>query len=143
MMTNNETLHQPLHLVDKPTGQGGDLMLSSSLALGRTYHPLCRGTFVQKVQYGHHPHVWTEWQTDALAAAYAGIFGPTAVEQTEFSYAHCCRKLTQALGYDPTKRIVEGPTGRRLPVADEMVRLVDDNSWSRRAVAAWLGSVGL
>ena len=37
----------------------------------------------------------------------------------------------------------EGPTGRRLPVAEEMIKLTDENLWTRRGVAAWLGSVGL
>ena len=120
------------------------LTLSRSLALGRTYHPLCRGTFVQKVQHGYYAYErWTEWQTCALAAAYAGIFGPGEIEKPEFSYSQACWLLSQVVGYDPAKLIVEGPTGRRLPVAEEMVRLVDDNLWNRRAVAAWLGSKGL
>ena len=120
------------------------LTLSRSLALGRTYHPLCRGTFVQKVQHGYYAYErWTEWQTCALAAAYAGIFGPGEIEKPEFSYSQACWLLSQFVGYDPAKLIVEGPTGRRLPVAEEMVRLVDDNLWNRRAVAAWLGSKGL
>ncbi len=120
------------------------MTLSSSLALGRTYHPLCRGTFVQKVQHGYYAYErWTEWQTCALAAAYAGIFGPGEIEKPEFSYSQACWLLSQVVGYDPAKLIVEGPTGRRLPVAEEMVRLVDDNLWNRRAVAAWLGSKGL
>lgn len=118
--------------------------LSQALLLGRELHPLCRGTFVQKVQHGYYAYErWTEWQTCALAAAYAGIFGPAAVEQPEFSYTQCCWLLTQVLGYDPAKRIVEGPTGRRLPVAEEMVKLTDVNLWNRRTVAAWLWSVGL
>lgn len=120
------------------------LTLSRSLALGRTYHPLCRGTFVQKVQHGYYAYErWTEWQTCALAAAYAGVFGPGEIERPEFSYSQACWLLGRVLGYDPAKLIVEGPTGRRLPVAEEMVKLVDDNLWNRRAVAAWLGSVGL
>jgi len=120
------------------------LTLSRSLALGRTYHPLCRGTFVQKVQHGYYAYErWTEWQTCALAAAYAGVFGPGEIERPEFSYSQACWLLSKVLGYDPAKLIVEGPTGRRLPVAEEMVKLVDVNLWNRRAVAAWLGSVGL
>lgn len=120
------------------------LTLSRSLAIGRTYHPLCRGTFVQKVQHGYYAYErWTEWQTCALAAAYAGIFGPGEIEKPEFSYSQACWLLSQVVGYDPAKLIVEGPTGRRLSVAEEMVKLVDDNLWNRRAVAAWLGSVGL
>lgn len=144
MKKDGELITPLLHLVDNPTGQGGGLTLSSALALGRIYHPICRGEFVEKVLYGSHPHEqWIEWQTDALAAAYAGIFGPAAVERSDFCYTQCCWHLTQVLGYDPAKLIVEGPTGRRLPVADEMVKLVDIDLWSRRAVAAWLRSKGL
>lgn len=118
--------------------------LSQALLAGRELHPLCRGTFVQKVQHGYYAYERRdEWQTCALAAAYAGIFGRAAVEQPEFSYTQACWLLSQVLCYDPAKLIVEGPTGRRLPVAEEMVKLVDDNLWNRRAVAAWLGSVGL
>lgn len=127
----------------QPLNRGG-LTLSRSLALGRTYHPLCRGTFVQKVQHGYYAYErWTEWQTCALAAAYAGIFGPGEIEKPEFSYSQACWLLSQVLGYDPSKLTVEGPTGRRGSVAEEMVKLTDDNLWNRRAVAAWLGSVGL
>ena len=118
--------------------------LSQALLLGRELHPPCRGTFVQKVQRGYYDYERRyEWQTCALAAAYAGIFGPAAVELPTFSYSQCVWKLTQVLGYDPSKRIVEGPTGRRLPVVEEMVKLTDDNLWQRRTVAAWLWSVGL
>ncbi len=99
---------------------------------------------MQKVQYGYYAYErWTEWQTCALAAAYAGIFGPGEIERPEFSYSQACWLLSKVLGYHPGQLIVEGPTGRRLPVAEEMVKLVDVDLWNRRAVAAWLGSVGL
>ena len=118
--------------------------LSRSLALGRTYHPLCRQAFVERVTIGYYAYERrTEWRTCALAAAYAGVFGPAEIERPEFSYSQACWLLGQVLGYDPAKLIVPGPTGRRLPVAEEMIALTDQNLWTRRAVAAWLGSVGL
>ena len=118
--------------------------LSRSLLVGLTYHPLCRQSFVEKVQIGYYAYERREeWRTCALAAAYAGVFGPTEIERPEFSYSQACWLLGQVLGYDPSKLVVEGPTGRRLPVAEEMTKLIDENLWTRRGVAAWLGSVGL
>lgn len=120
------------------------LSLSRSLALGRTYHPLCRQAFVERVAIGYYAYERRyEWRTCALAAAYAGVFGPGEIERPSFSYSQACWLLGQVLGYDPAKLIVEGPTGRRLPVAEEMIKLTDNDLWTRRAVAAWLGSIGL
>lgn len=118
--------------------------LSQALLAGREYHPLCRHSFVECHTVGYYAYERRNvWKTCALAAAYAGIFGPGEIERPEFSYSQCCWLLSQVLGYDPSKLIVDGPTGRRLPVAEEMVKLVDDNLWNRRTVAAWLYSVGL
>lgn len=118
--------------------------LSRALALGRTYHPLCRQAFTERVTIGYYAYEQRqEWRTCALAAAYAGIFGPGEIERPDFSYSQACWLLGQVLGYDPAKLIVEGPTGRRLPVAEEMIALTDVDLWTRRGVAAWLGRVGL
>lgn len=147
IVLNAANLQPPKDASAKPivlplNSQGWDL--SQALLKGRVFHPLCRNAFVERTQLGYYAYERRYvWHTCALAAAYAGIFGPTAVEQPEFSYSQCCWSLSQVLGYDPAKRIVEGPTGRRLPVAEEMVKLVDENLWNRRTVAAWLWSVGL
>lgn len=118
--------------------------LSQALLRGRELHPLARHSFVECETIGYYSYERRQvWRTCALAAAYAGIFGAEAIEQPDFSYTQCCWLLSNVLGYDPSKRIVNGPTGRRLPVAEEMVKLTDDNFWNRRTIAAWLWSVGL
>ena len=120
------------------------ISLSRALVRGRVFHPLCRNAFVECQTIGFYGYEQRqEWRTCALAAAYAGIFGPGEIERPSFSYTQACWLLGQVLGYDPAKRIIEGPTGRRLPVAEEMIALTDVDLWTRRGVAAWLGSMGL
>ena len=126
------------------TAVSGTGLLSHYLRLGRTYHTLCRNTFVQRVQYGYYAYERREeWQTCALAAAYAGAFGPQSIEQPEFSYTMAIWRLSQLVGFDIGTHQVSGPTGRRGSVAEEMIRLVDDNYWTRAGVAEWLASIGV
>ena len=51
--------------------------------------------------------------------------------------------LSQLVGLDIGQRRVVGPTGRRNNVADEMIKLVDENLWTRAGVAEWLASIGV
>lgn len=49
------------------------ITLSRSLLLGRAYHPLCRQSFVEKVQFGYYAYERREeWRTCALAALTLG-----------------------------------------------------------------------
>lgn len=118
--------------------------LSNFLRIGRLYHPLCRNTFVERVQIGYYAYERREeWRTCALAAAYAGAFGPQSIEKPEFSYTMSIWRLSQLVGFDIGQRQVMGPTGRRNNLADEMIRLVDENLWNRAGVADWLASLSL
>ena len=117
--------------------------LSHYLFSGRLYHPLCRNAFVERVQIGYYAYERREeWRTCALAAAYAGCFGPQSIEQPEFSYSMAIWRLSQRVGFDIGKRQVVGPTGRHNNLADEMIKLVDENLWTRAGVAEWLTSIG-
>lgn len=119
-------------------------LLSHWLRIGRTYHQLCRNTFVERVQIGYWAYERREeWRTCALAAAYAGAFGPRAIERPAFSYSMAIWKLSQRLGFDIGKFQVTGPTGRQNNLADEMIKLVDENLWTREGVAEWLASIGV
>lgn len=118
--------------------------LSELIEIGRHYHPLCRGAFVQKHIIGHyHYERRTQWYTCAVAAAYAGAFGPHSIERPEFSYSMALWRLSQKVGYDLNQRLVCGPTGRHQSVAEEMVQLVDQNLWNREGLVEWLRSVKL
>lgn len=117
--------------------------LSNFLRVGRLYHPLCRNSFVECHTIGYYAYERREvWKTCALAAAYAGAFGPQSIERPEFSYSMVVWQLSQKLGYDIGKTIATGPTGRKLPIADEIIELVDVNLWTRAGVADWLQTVG-
>ena len=117
--------------------------LSHYLFTGRQHHPLCRNTFVERAQIGYYAYERREeWRTCALAAAYAGCFGPQSIEKPEFSYSMAIWRLSQRVGFDIGKRQVVGPTGRRNNLADEMIKLVDENLWTRAGVAEWLASIG-
>ncbi len=118
--------------------------LSSYLDKGRQMHPLCRHSFIERVELGYyHYERRTEWRTCALAAAYAGAFGAPTVERPEFSYSMAIWQLSQKLGYDLHQTIVYGPTGRYQPVIDEMVQLIDQDGWTRKGVVEWLQSLNL
>lgn len=118
--------------------------LSNYLRLGRTYHALCRNTFVERVQIGYYAYERREeWRTCALAAAYAGAFGPQSIEKPEFSYSMAIWRLSQLVGFDIGQHQVTGPTGRLNDLADEMIKLVDENLWTRAGVAEWLASLGV
>lgn len=117
--------------------------LSNFLRIGSLYHPLCRNAFVERVQIGYYAYERREeWRTCALAAAYAGAFGPQAIERPDFSYSMAVWRLSQRVGFDIGKRQVVGPTGRHNNLADEMIKLVDDNLWTRAGVAEWVASLG-
>ena len=83
-----------------------------------------------------------EWRTCALAAAYAGAFGPQSIERPDFSYSMAIWRLSQRVGYNIGERQLVGPTGRHNNLADEMIKLVDDNLWTRAGVADWVASLG-
>jgi hypothetical protein len=118
--------------------------LSDFLRTGRLHHPLCRNTFVERVQIGYYAYERREeWRTCALAAAYAGAFGPQSIEQPEFSYSMAVWRLSQLVGFDIGTHRVNSPGGRRGGVAEEMVKLVDVNLWTRAGVADWLASMGM
>lgn len=122
----------------------GGARLSELLNIGRRYHKLCRYDFVQKVQHGYYLYErWDEWRTCALAAVYAGAFGAASIEAPGFSYSQAVWRLSQLVGYNLGERVVDGPTGRRSTVADEMIKLVDENLWSRAGVVEWLASEGM
>jgi len=126
-----------------PAARPGQL-LSDFLRIGRLYHPLCRNTFVERVQIGYYAYERREeWRTCALAAAYAGAFGPQAIEKPEFSYSMAIWRLSQLVGFDIGTHQVNSPGGRRGSVAEEMVKLVDVNLWTRAGVAEWLASMGM
>ncbi|WP_420643024.1 hypothetical protein [Candidatus Leptofilum sp.] len=117
--------------------------LSNFLRIGRLYHPLCRNAFVEKVQLGYYAYEQREeWHTCALAAAYAGAFGPQSIERPDFSYSMAIWRLSQRIGFNIGERQVIGPTGRHNNLADEMIKLVDDNLWTRAGVADWVASLG-
>ncbi len=129
------TIPAPAYFVDcSPLAE-----LASYVAIGRTYHELCRNAFVERVQVGYYIYERrTEWRTCALAAAYAGAFGPQSVEQPEFSYSQAVWRLSQRIGCDLDQLYVVGPTGRVAAVPDEMILLIDANYWFRQGVAEWL-----
>jgi hypothetical protein len=117
--------------------------LSNFLHIGRLYHPLCRNSFVERVQIGYYSYERREeWRTCALAAAYAGAFGPQSIERPDFSYSMAVWRLSQRVGFDIGQRQVVGPTGRHSNLADEMIKLVDENLWTRAGVADWVESLG-
>ena len=118
--------------------------LSNYLDQGQHMHPLCRHSFIERIELGYyHYERRTEWRTCALAAAYAGAFGPRSIERPEFSYSMALWQLSQKLGYDLNQTIVYGPTGRCQPVIDEMIQLIDADGWTREGVVQWLQSLHL
>lgn len=117
--------------------------LSTFLALGRTYHPLCRQAFVAQVIRGYYAYERRiEYRTCALAAAYAGAFGPLSIERPEFSYTMAIWQLSRRVGFALEQTVVVGPTGRKQNLAKEMIDLIDTNYWTRHGVAEWLRSIG-
>ena len=118
--------------------------LAYYLERGRHMHPLCRDSFIERVELGYyHYERRTEWRTCALAAAYAGAFGSDSIERPEFSYSMAIWQLSQKLGVDLRTTQVYGPTGRCQPVVDEMIQLIDEDGWTRAGVAQWLQSLNL
>jgi hypothetical protein len=138
--------HQPTPIIiDLPPDQTQTQTntLSNFLRIGSLYHPLCRNAFVERVQIGYYVYERREeWRTCALAAAYAGAFGAQSIERPDFSYSMAIWRLSQRVGFDIGKRMVVGPTGRNNKLVDEMIKLVDDNLWSRAGVAEWVASLG-
>lgn len=150
------TIRHPQHLrrharqtpiiIDVPasTSSATNNTLSAYLDKGRQMHPLCRHSFIKRVELGYyHYERRVEWHTCALAAAYAGAFGAYTVERPNFSYSMAIWQLSQKLGYDLRQTIVYGPTGRRQPVIDEMAQLIDQDGWTRKGVVEWLRSLNL
>ena len=118
--------------------------LSHYLRIGSQYHPLCRHSFVEQVVQGHHAYSrQIEFRTCALAAAYAGAYGPDSIKESGFSYSMATWRLGNLMGQNLSDTKVTGPTGRtNNNVIDEMVQLVDENLWTREGVADWLESIG-
>ncbi len=114
--------------------------LARFLAIGRTYHVRASiGSFVDKVQVGCYAYERREeWRTCALAATYAGAFGPQAIERDAFSYSQAVWQLSDLVGHDLNELYVLGPTGRVSAVCDEMVLLTDTNLWTRLGLVHWL-----
>jgi len=114
--------------------------LARFLAIGRTYHKRAEvGSFVEKVQKGYYAYERREeWRTCAVAAAYAGAFGPGSIERGEFSYSMAIWELGDLVGHDLNELHVLGPTGRVSAVMDEMVLLTDTNYWTRLGLVHWL-----
>lgn len=141
--------HDQLQEVKKPTviipsQSYPDNKLSKYLFVGRTHHDLCRNTFVEKIQHGYYAYErWIEWKTCAVAAAYAGAFGASSIEHPKFSYSMAVWRLSQLVGYDIGKYEITDPTGRTAPVAEVMIKLVDDNYWNRVGVFELLVNKGL
>jgi hypothetical protein len=128
----------------RPQKQTQTNTLSAYLDKGRQMHPLCRHSFIERVELGYyHYERRIEWRTCALAAAYAGAFGAYTVERPDFSYSMAIWQLSQKLGYDLRQTIVYGPTGRCQPIIDEMVQLIDQDEWTRKGVVEWLRSLNL
>lgn len=126
-----------------PTVRPTTRPLSELIAIGRTYHPLCRHAFMEKRVTGYyHYERRATWYTCALAAAYAAAFGPGSVERDDFSPSMMVWRLAQVIGYRADMLPVTGPTGRLQPVSLEVMDLVDVDHWTRQGVAEWLGSVG-
>lgn len=118
--------------------------LSDLLEAGRQLHPLCRNAFVERVEMGFYAYEKrTEWRTCALAAIYAALFGAASIQRPDFSYTQAVWRVSQRVGWGIGERMVVGPTGRRNNVADEMIKLIDENLWSRATVAEWLASEGM
>lgn len=118
--------------------------LSELIAIGRTYHPLCRGAFIEKRVTGYyHYEQRVTWHTCALAAAYAAAYGRETVERPEFSYSMALFRLARIIGYRADELTVTGPTGRVQPVSEEVMQLVDINYWTRQGVAEWLEDIRL
>lgn len=115
-------------------------MLAGFLAIGRTYHKRAEvGSFVDKVQVGFYAYERREeWRTCAVAAAYAGAFGPQVIEREAFSYSQAIWELSDVVGHDLNELHVLGPTGRVSAVMDEMVLLTDTNFWTRLGLFHWL-----
>lgn len=129
---------RPIH---SPTGSN---TLSNFLQVGRQYHRLCRGSFMERRVIGYyHYERRIEYRTCVIAAAYAGAFGPESIEEKGFSYSMAIWRLSQKVGYDLNTLEVYGPTGRCQAVAREIIQLVDQDGWTREGVAEWLESLRL
>lgn len=115
-------------------------MLAGFLAIGRTYHERASvGSFVDKVTTGYYDYERrTEWRTCAVAAAYAGAFGPQVIEREAFSYSQAVWQLSDLVGHDLSQLHVLGPTDRVSAVLDEVVLLSDVNLWTRLGLVHWL-----
>ncbi|MBK8899890.1 MAG: hypothetical protein IPM53_01780 [Anaerolineaceae bacterium] len=132
-------IHLPPHETQTQTET-----LSNFLRVGRQYHPICRGKFVDKTVIGFYYYERRiEYRTCALAAAYVGAFGPSSVEDSDFSKSMALWKLKRKLGFDLEALKVTGPTGRNSSLAQELISLTDIDGWNRRGIAEWLETIGL
>lgn len=126
-----------------PARQNEGRPLSELILIGRQFHGLAREAYTQKVVRGYYAYEAShEWRTCALAAATAALLGPQYVERDDWSLSEATWLLSQALGYDLRVQKAPGPWGGAVIIRDELMRLVDREEWSRRAVALWLMQVG-
>lgn len=140
--------------INVPTRRPSGNSLAACLERGRRMHPLCRDSFIERHDIGYyHYERRTEWHTCAVAAAYAGAFGARAIETavpvcsparmplTGPSGSQMTWQLSHRLGIDLQNTAVYGPTGRRQPIADEMIQLTDRDGWTRAGIVSWLQSL--
>lgn len=118
--------------------------LSDLVWRGAQVHKQCRHGFVEQVICGHYAYSRrVSYRTNVVAAAWVGLLGPDVIEVDVFPYKMVIWQLNKALGYDIEKTIVDGPTGRRGSVVNEMIQLMDVDYWTREGVAIWLHDIGL
>jgi hypothetical protein len=116
--------------------------LAELIRLGATYHDQASpGAFVEKVTMGYYAYERREvWRTCALAAAYAGAFGPASIERPQFSYSEAVFMLNGRLGYHLYTEVTD-PVGGRGRLVDRIIKLTDDHKWTREGVAQWVEEI--
>lgn len=118
--------------------------LSDLLRIGSAIHPLCRGDFVEQVICSHYAYSRRiSYRTNPIAAIYVGAYGPSAIEADTFSYSMAVWRINQTVGFDIGEVMVDGPTGWHNKLVDELIRLVDEEYWTREGIAEWLWTLGL
>lgn len=113
--------------------------LARLILIGRQYHEAAGpGAFVEKIYqgyYGYERH--TVYKTCAIAAAYAGAFGPKSIERPAFSYSQAVYTLSLLLNFD-LKQTVTDPAGGRGPLVVRIIKLTDVHYWDTAGIVAWL-----
>lgn len=142
-----ETIPAPVYFAgDSPLAK-----LAELLQIGRRFHDRAPANyFVWQRPYDRNRDYYENLvgsnrpiHTCAVAAAYAGAFGPQAVEQSGFSWSEAVWRLNRHIGYNLDELLVVGPTRRQSTIYDEMILLNDANGWSRAGVAEWLPTAAI